>query len=75
MLRHLSLAKLMLAFAKEAQNHLHGRIALWRATRRLAYLVDRSRLLCCGRLALHPVCPVLQRFPKLVDSATLRFEC
>ena len=43
------------------QNCLHGRIAALCATRRLAYLVDMSRLLCCRRLALHPVRLVLQR--------------
>ena len=47
------------------QNRLHGQMAaLLCDTRRIAYLVDRSRLLCCVRLALHPVRQVLQSFPR-----------
>ncbi|MCX8519179.1 MAG: hypothetical protein ORN21_03475, partial [Methylophilaceae bacterium] len=55
-------------FVREVlQNRLHGRMALWRATRRLAYLLDRS---CLLRLALHPVRQVLQDFLEYNGSAS-----
>ena len=61
----------ILHLMRPLQNCLHGRIAALCATRRLAYLIDMSRLLCCGRLALHPVRLLLQRSPYLAHQRAL----
>ena len=67
-LNHLELGLPALNFKRPLQNCLHGRIALWRATRSLAYLFDMSSLLCCGRLALHPVRLLLQRSLQIIKT-------
>ena len=43
-------------------NWLHERITSLRGTHAFAYLIDRSQLLRSGRLVLHPVRRINQRF-------------
>ena len=61
MLLLIDLYKIEKVYWRPLQNCLHRRIAALCATRRLAYLIDMSCPLCCGRLALHPVRLLLQR--------------
>jgi hypothetical protein len=46
-------------------NWLHERITSLRGTHAFTYLVDRSQLLRSGRLVLHLVRRINQRFPKI----------
>ena len=50
---------------QEAQNKWrHERSVALRGARHLAYRSDMSRWLCAVRLALHPVPPFIQHFPR-----------
>jgi hypothetical protein len=46
-------------------NWLHERITSLYGTHAFAYLFDMSQLLRSGRLVLHPVRRINQRFPKM----------
>jgi hypothetical protein len=57
--------------SKTLINWLHERITSLRGTHAFAYLIDMSQLLRSGRLVLHLVRRINQRFPLFIFRAAI----